>query len=215
MSPLRQKLAPVLRLIKPSTAPLPTLDDTEILAGLRRGDDSVATAFHARVRPVVAGAVARLLGRHDRDFDDLVQHALIEIMRSLARFRGECSLDGWCARIAARAVWNEIRRRKVERRIFEEPLDAEVPHAEDVHRATESRVSLERIRTHLAAIDPDRAWTFMLHDVCGYDLQEIAEITNVSVAAAQSRLSRGRRELHARLASDPELARDMLDRRSP
>lgn len=191
-----------------------TLDDTEMLAAVRRGDDSVAAAFHARIRPVVARAVGRLLGRQDSDFDDLVQHALIEIMRSLARFRGECSLDAWCARIAARAVWNEIRRRKVERRIFEGPLDAELPNSTDVHNATETRVSLERVRAHLAAIDSDRAWTFMLHDVCGYDLQEIAEITNVTVAAAQSRLSRGRRELHARIAGDPELARELTDRRA-
>lgn len=203
----------MLRLVRPSSAAVRTLDDTEMLAAVRRGDDSVAAAFHARIRPVVARAVARLLGRQDNDFDDLVQHALIEIMRSLTRFRGECSLDGWCARIAARAVWNEIRRRKVERRIFEGPLDDDLPHEADVHRVTETRASLERVRTHLAAIDPDRAWTFMLHDVWGYDLQEIAEITNVSVAAAQSRLSRGRRELHARIAGDPELARELTEGR--
>lgn len=190
------------------------LDDTEMLAAVRRGEDSVAAAFHARIRPGVARAVGRLLGRNDSDFDDLVQHALIEIMRSLARFRGECSLDAWCSRIAARAVWNEIRRRKVERKIFEGPVDAELPNATDLHKATESRASLERVRAHLAALDPDRAWTFMLHDVCGYDLQEIAEITNVSVAAAQSRLSRGRRELHARVAGDPDLARELTGGRA-
>jgi RNA polymerase sigma-70 factor (ECF subfamily) len=71
---------------------------------------------------------------------------------------------------------------------------------------------MTRIRGHLDAIDPVKAWTVLLHDVLGHDLREIAEITACSVAAAQSRLVRGRAELEQRIERDPEL-RDELERR--
>jgi RNA polymerase sigma-70 factor (ECF subfamily) len=50
-------------------------------------------------------------------------------------------------------------------------------------------------------MDRDRATAVLLH-AQGYDIAEIARLTKVSVAAAQSRLSRGRREIRAHLMAD-------------
>jgi RNA polymerase sigma-70 factor (ECF subfamily) len=186
----------------------PALDDSELLHALRRGDPTAATALHDRVRPLVDRTIARLLGRRDADHEDLAQLAMIELVTTIDRYRGECSLDAWTSTITARIVYKQIRRRQAERRLIG-AIDAEdyvsrPPTPGD--RIALARSLMQRVRMHIAKIDENKGWTFLLHDVCGYDLQEIAQITNVSVAAAQTRLVRGRREVQERIAADPEIA---------
>ena len=184
----------------------PLLDDAQLLDAVRRGDPSSATTLHDRARPVVVRTVGRLLGRFDWDGDDLVQLALIEFITTIDRFRGECSLDGWISMITARVVYKHIRRKKTERRIFDAGALEDGVSLHRPGRDAALHGLITRVRGHLDALEPNKAWTFLLHDVCGYDLREIAEITGTSVAAAQTRLTRGRRELHERIANDPELA---------
>lgn len=190
----------------------PSLDDTELLVAVRAGDASAAGALYARARPHVERTVARLLGAHDPDQEDLVQLSLIELVSSIRRFRGECSLDTWISRISAHAVFKEIRRRRSAGRLLASAREMHItaPRSTDLERELSDRNVIARIQGHLEAIDPVKAWTVMLHDVCGYDLREIADITEVSVAAAQSRLVRGRAELHSRIEKDRELADVLL-----
>lgn len=183
----------------------PSIDDAAILAALRAGDPTAASALHARVRPVVDATIRRLLGHADSEHDDLVQVSLIEVVRSLERFRGECSLDTWVSRVSAHTVFKELRRRRVEHAVFDRH-EAPDSRGGDLEEHTLERSMVARVRKHLDAMSPDRAFTVVLHDVCGHDLREVAEIMDVSVAAAQSRLVRGRRELHDRIARDPDLA---------
>ncbi len=189
--------------------PAPTLDDSQLLASVRTGDPDAAAALHDRLRPVVERAIRRLLGRRDRDHEDLTQQVMIEVVYTIDRFRGDCPLDAWASTVAAHVVYNHIRRRTTERRIFDAARleDDDAPASlRSLSRDTAARSTLKRVMAHLDAIDEVKAWTYVLHDVCGYDLREVAEITESSVAAAQSRLVRGRRELRERLAADPELA---------
>ena len=190
--------------------PEPALDDAQLLDALRRCDPKAATALHDRARPIVVSTLGRLLGRSDRDKDDLSQLALIEFITTIDRFRGDCSLDSWISMITARVVYKHLRRRTTERRIFAGAIIEEAASREHPARDTLARNLIDRLRTHLDELDSNKAWTFLLHDVCGYDLREIAEITGASVAAAQTRLTRGRRELHERIAADPEL-RDWIE----
>jgi RNA polymerase sigma-70 factor, ECF subfamily len=207
--PLRQR---VLRLIPGGPAD-GTSADAAIVRAVQAGNAAAAAAFHDRIRPIVDRTLSRLLGVRDPDYDDLAQLALIELVMSVDSFRGDCPLDAWISIVSARVVYRHLRRRRLERRLF--VVGTNEPGFERESLPQVSARSLMRlVEEHLAALDRKKAWAFVLHDVHGYDLSEVAEITGSSVAAAQSRLVRGRRELHQRLAGDPELA-EWVDRSLP
>jgi len=194
--------------IKRATA-TPSLDDAELLLALQRGDTSAASALHDRVRPQVDRTICRLLGRRDNDHEDIAQLALMQLIFTIDRYRGECSLDTWTSTLTARVVYKHIRRRQLERRLFAhilEPDDVPVASARRTGRDAMGRSAVKRIAEHLDQIEPNQAWTYVLHDAMGYDLREVAKITGASVAAAQTRLVRGRRALHEKLGQDHELA---------
>jgi RNA polymerase sigma-70 factor, ECF subfamily len=184
------------------------VDDSVLLAGLKARNTGLCSAFYDRVRPIVDRTLRRLLGQRDNEYEDTAQRALFELVDTIDRFRGECPFDAWISIVAARAAFRTIRRRRLERRLF---ADLEPEHPQSVTRshagAVAARQAIGRIRAELEQMDPSRAWTFLLHDVYGYDLKEVAQITGVSLSAAQSRLVRGRREIHDRIRNDDALVR--------
>jgi RNA polymerase sigma-70 factor (ECF subfamily) len=152
--------------------------------------------------------IRRLLGTRDVDHEDVAQQAMIELVFTIDRYRSDCSLDSWTSVVTAHVVYKHIRRRRTERRVFGDVDVGDLDVRSTVHTGREAMVrdAMKRILSHLDGMEQNKAWTFVLHDVCGYDLREIAQITQVSVTAAQTRLVRGRREVHDRIAADPELA---------
>jgi len=186
----------------------PGLDDSTLLAGLKAQDVSVSKAFYDRVRPIVDRTLARLLGSRDIDYEDVAQRALFELVSTIDRFRGECPLDAWVSIVSARVAYRTIRRRRTERRLFVDEQPPELSLATRSHAsAVAARLAIGRVRAELERMNADRAWTFLLHDVYGYDLKEVGQITGVSLSAAQTRLVRGRREIHERIKQDVALAR--------
>jgi RNA polymerase sigma-70 factor (ECF subfamily) len=188
-------------------------DDTQLLAAVRAGDTRAATAIYERSRPVVARTIRKLLQRPDQEHEDLCQQVMVEIVRTVDSYRGECPFSAWVGLLTARVVYKSLRRRQLERRLLTaisapEPIFSDgQPARQALHRST-----IARIRKHLEQLDRDRTWAFLLHDVHGYDLREMAQIMGTSVAAAQSRLVRGRRDLHERIAADPELTGELVRR---
>lgn len=184
------------------------LTDTELIDAFERGDGHACEALYDRLVGVVEGTLYRVLGCRDESHEDLVQAAFEQIVLTLSkkRFARACSLSSWAVSVTTHLAFNTIRARTRERRVVDRRDGREEEQGPitgiDVERHVGAKEALGHVRRHLVEMDSDRAETLLLHDVMGHELAEIAVLTGVSVAAAQSRLVRGRKELHRRLAND-------------
>jgi RNA polymerase sigma-70 factor (ECF subfamily) len=149
----------------------------------------------------------RVLHRAGSDYDDLVQVTFERIMRSLAEQRGESvvNLCAWASGVATHVALDALRSRVRERGMFrpDDPDSGqsilELSGGGSAERALEARRQLQVVQEVLGRMKETFATTVVLHDMLGHDLAETAALTNVSVAAAQSRLVRGRKELLKRV----------------
>jgi RNA polymerase sigma-70 factor, ECF subfamily len=198
-----------LRVIEGGGDPAAARPSDELLVdAVQRGDAQVASLLYDRLLGAVDHALYRVFGRREHDHDDLVQAAFEQIVLTLSRrsYARACSLQTWASTIATHLAFNALRSRRRERRIFDRDpnttTESEPVSTADLERTAGARADLERVRSSLIQMKPERAETVFLHDVLGHDLAEIALMTRVSVSAAQSRLVRGRRELRRRLTKE-------------
>ena len=150
---------------------------------------------------------------NDRDSAaDAVQEAFFSCYRNIHRFRGD-SFRSWLTRIALNAATDILRYRK------RRPADP-FPEWEDDswqppagEEASPEREAIRRntagiLAQALAQITPDQRAAILLYDVEGYDYQEIADMTHVSLGTVKSRIHRGRLALRDLIGTDVELLRD-------
>lgn len=188
------------------TKPTPIVSDEALVAAVRAGDSEKAALLYDRLIAVVDGTLVRMLGRREQDHGDLVQSVFEQIVVALVRgrFHGECALSSWAGAVTCNFGLNVLRSRMRERRVVDRSRDAELEREQadapgDVEQQIDARRALHRVRDVIAGMRHERATAVLLYDVFGYELTEIAAMTGVTKAAAQSRLVRGRKELHERL----------------
>lgn len=186
----------------------PELEDAEILRAFERGDRAGSALLYDRVAGMVDATLYRVLGGRSADHDDLVQSAFEQIVRTLVqrRFVGACSLTGWAAAVTCNVALNALRSRKREGRVIDRHVELTTQHnvagSANIERDVSVSRGIQSMRRALAQLKADKAQTLLLHDMMGHDLAEIAVIMGTSVSAAQTRLSRGRRELRRLLEQE-------------
>jgi RNA polymerase sigma-70 factor (ECF subfamily) len=198
-----------------------TLADDEICRRLQAGDASAAEVVYERVVNVVDAVLFRLLGAHDHEREDLAQQAMERVIGTIVsgRYMRDCSLTSWATLITQHLAIDTMRARVRDRRVFDRHVGPQtVELVPDGNRSTEQIVETQRrarrLVTVLSSISSTHAQTVVLHDLLGHDLAEIARLTGVSIAAAQSRLVRGRRKALRLLAATERRARTTPTRAS-
>jgi RNA polymerase sigma-70 factor (ECF subfamily) len=158
--------------------------------------------FHGQ-RDRVHRTLFRILGSN-RDMEDLVQEAFLELFRSIARFRGDSTLATWAATIATRVAWAHIERRRPPTTALElvpEPA-ADQPRAD---QQAASRDAARRLYAALEKLPAAHRVPFALAAIEGLPLREVAELTGSTLVATKTRVWRARREIERRAAKDPVL----------
>lgn len=181
------------------TAAVSRPSDVEILAALQRGAEWAADQLYDRTHAHIERTLRRLLRYHRGEQDDLMQASFERMLRFLSdrTLAGTCNLPAWASAVAANVALDHLRKRARERKLFdpEGALEAARSPEAGPERSADARAAAARLHALLGRMKPKYAETVVLHDVLGHDLAEIAEMTGASVAAAQSRLVRGRKDL--------------------
>jgi RNA polymerase sigma-70 factor (ECF subfamily) len=167
-----------------------TEDERELVERAAAGDlDAFAELVRAYERRV-ASVLYRLLDDR-RDVEEATQDVFVQAWRNLGRFRGHSHVFTWLYRIAVNEALMRTRRK---RPAFQE-LDERLPAAPD----PEPRLRDVLVRA-LAALPFEYRAAVVLRDVEGLTNAEVAEALDISVAAAKSRIHRGRMQIRDALA---------------
>jgi RNA polymerase sigma-70 factor (ECF subfamily) len=187
------------------------MSDHGLVDRARRGDQTALSTLLTRYRPVVERQVQRFpIAPHDRA--DLVQDALLQVIRRLHTFRGDSQFSTWLYRVTANAALMRMRSERRRRYASFDDHEAEVETAmtnspfvaggEWADRA-DNRVESQRQRAQLEAAIAElpEQWRLVVleHYVEGSPLQALADRLDTTESSVRSRLHRARTALRDRL----------------
>jgi RNA polymerase sigma-70 factor (ECF subfamily) len=169
-----------------------TSSERDLLEQAKAGDQEAFAAFMRAFERRVRTLLYRLLD-DARDVDEAVQDTFVQAWRNLERFRGDAAPYTWLYRIAVNEALMRRRRKTLPTTELQETIIAD---REDAFAASDARGFLiERLR----ALPAEYRVAVVLRDVEGLSNEEVARALEISLAAAKSRIHRGRMHLREEL----------------
>jgi RNA polymerase sigma-70 factor (ECF subfamily) len=135
--------------------------------------------------------------------EDLTQEVFIHLLRKLGGFRGESALGTWLHRLTVNQVLMHFRRNRARR---EQPRDdghAEQPPAAGgaEHEGRAPVIDHIALSDALARLPEGYRTIFILHDVEGYEHEEVARLLGCAPGTSKSQLHKARKRLRELLGA--------------
>ena len=128
--------------------------------------------------------------------EDLTQEVFIQLHRKIGSFRGEAAFTTWLHRLTVNQVLMHFRKRSVRSELTTD--DGEMPDSIDPETINpEAMPIVDRIglESAIAQLPNGYRTVFVLHDVEGYEHEEIARLLGCSAGTSKSQLHKARLKL--------------------
>jgi RNA polymerase sigma-70 factor (ECF subfamily) len=131
--------------------------------------------------------------------EDLTQEAFLQLFRKIATFRGESAFSTWLHRMAVNVVLMQLRKKGLPVVPLEDTMETEeeTPRKElgALDPALAGSVDRLQLQRAVEALPPGYRMIFLLHDVEGYEHNEIAGMVGCSIGNSKSQLHKARMKL--------------------
>lgn len=175
------------------------ISEAEAIERAKQGDAGAFEFLYDLHKRRVYSLCLRMTG-NTASAEDLTQEAFLQLFRKIGTFRGESAFSTWLHRMAVNVVLMQLRKKNLPVVPIDETADGD---EEGTIRkelgAPDERLAGSIDRLHLKrAVDelpPGYRTIFVLHDVEGYEHNEIAAMIGCSVGNSKSQLHKARIKL--------------------
>jgi RNA polymerase sigma-70 factor, ECF subfamily len=191
-----------------SEAPPVLSPDAEILAKAQAGDHHAFAQLYALHKRRIYSLCLRMVG-NIAEAEDLTQEAFLQLHRKIATFRGDSAFSTWLHRMAINVVLMQLRKKGLALISLDEAMEPGVEErpgrsfgAPDLSLSGAiDRMALQRAIDDLPA---GYRLIFVLHDIEGYEHNEIAAMLDCSIGNSKSQLHKARLKLRDALRIYPQ-----------
>jgi RNA polymerase sigma-70 factor (ECF subfamily) len=194
--------------LRPSGQPFVSSLDPEILARAQAGDHQAFAQIYALNKRRIYSLCLRMVG-NVAAAEDLTQEAFLQLHRKISTFRGDSAFSTWLHRLAINVVLMHLRRRNLPVISLDEAM--EPTQEERVGRsfgAQDLNLSgaIDRLALQRAIDDLPEGYRliFVLHDIEGFEHNQIADMLECSIGNSKSQLHKARLKLRDALRIHPQ-----------